>query len=104
MVYAPNDSPMSELMSMRIGLDGSCLPTRLRRVLILPSLHRLRRTRAIHRQADPVPERLDLALHLVMPLHEVVEDRLVPLQPGRRDERHPVAARGFVGRLGRAIP
>ncbi len=55
-------------------------------------------------QADAAPELIDFALDVVAALHEVVEDRLVPLQAGVRDELHPVAARGLVGRLGDAFP
>src|SRR4030095_3360632 len=81
------------------------LPARLsRRGLFVDGLRRLWRARAIHRQADAAPERIDLALDLVAALHEVIEDRLVPLQPGVRDQLHPVAAGRLVRRLGAAVP
>src|SRR3954469_12833277 len=76
------------------------LRRRLRRVVF----RRLRRARPCHRQRRAVPERCHRALHLVVPLHEILEDRLVPLQPGIRDELQPVAARGFVGRFSDPVP
>src|SRR5436305_12276720 len=91
---------MSELMSMRMDL----LHRLGGRLLLGLALRRLRRPRPRHRQADAVPEGLHLALDLVMSLDEVLEDRLVPLEPRGRDELHPLAARRLVRRLGAAVP
>src|SRR5439155_13324790 len=75
-----------------------------RRVLVIVGLRRFRRTRTVHRQADAVPEGIDLPFDLMTALHKILEYRLVPLQARVRDELQPVAARGFVRRLGTAVP
>src|SRR4051812_11443067 len=108
MLYAPNDSPMSELMSIRIVLarlrraPGSSAALRARRLVV--GFRRLRWPRPVHRQADAVPERIDLALDFMLTSDQIFEDRLIPLQACVRDQLHPVAARRLVGRLGDAVP
>src|SRR5262249_7057204 len=67
-------------------------------------LGRLWRSRPTEAQTDAVGERFDLPLDLVLSQDEVLEDRLVPLQAGCRDQLQPVAARGLVRRLGAAVP
>src|SRR5215467_7350922 len=93
-------------MSMRMSVRPfppflPFLPFRRR---FLFRFRRLRRSRPRHREAHALPERIDLALHFMLSLDEILEHSLVPLQAGCRDELHPVTARGFVWRLSTAVP
>src|SRR6185295_12015334 len=73
--YAPNDSPTSELISILMTVTRW-----VRCVLFGLRLGRFGRPRARHRQADALPERLDLPLDFVPAVYFEVENRLIPLQ------------------------
>src|SRR5262249_34070395 len=83
---------------------GRSLPDLIGSLLVPSRLRRLRRTRPIDAQTGAAPEQFDLALDFLVPLNQILEDRLVPLEASDRDELHPLAPGSLVRRFGAAVP